>query len=91
MKNPLLDKTDQDKKDNILIQSALEGDKASLEILIKRHQDWIYNIALRMVWDPEDAKDVTQEVLIKIITHLSGFKGKSSFRTWAYRIVTNHV
>ncbi|MFQ5629830.1 MAG: RNA polymerase sigma factor, partial [bacterium] len=52
---------------------------------------WIYNISLRMVWEPEDAADITQEILIKVITKLSTFRGQSSFRTWLYRIVSNHV
>ena len=49
------------------------------------------NIAVRMVWDPRDAEDVTQEVLIKVITKLSSFQGQSKFRTWLYRIVANHI
>ncbi len=59
--------------------------------MILRHQAWIYNTALQMVWHPQDAEDVTQEILIKVITRLSSFQGKSSFRTWLYRIVANHV
>lgn len=56
-----------------------------------RHQAWIYNIAVRMVFHPHDAEEVTQEVLIKIITKLCTFKGESKFRTWLYRIAANHV
>ena len=56
-----------------------------------RHQAWIYNLALRMVHHPEDAKDATQEVLIKLFTRLSAFDGRSSLRTWLYRIVINHL
>jgi RNA polymerase sigma factor (sigma-70 family) len=91
MINPFTEKYSTDKTDEILIKDALTGDKFSLEALIRRHQDWIYNIALRMVFNPEEAKDVTQEVLIKIMTKLSTFQGRSAFRTWAYRIVVNHV
>jgi RNA polymerase sigma factor (sigma-70 family) len=91
MVNPFTEKYSTDKTDEILISDALNGDKISLEALIRRHQDWIYNIALRMVFNPEEAKDVTQEVLIKILTKLSTFKGRSAFRTWVYRIVVNHV
>ncbi len=74
-----------------MVKSAQKGDREALEKLILRHQAWIYNIALRMVLNPHDAEDVTQEILIKIITKLSTFEGKSGFRTWLYRIVTNHV
>ena len=63
MKNPLSENYTGDKLDKKLIDLSLNGDKKSLEKLIKRHQDWIYNIALRMVFYPDDAKDVTQEVL----------------------------
>ena len=51
----------------------------------------IYNIAIRVVFHPQDAEEVTQEVLVKAITKLSTFKGESQFRTWLYRIVANHV
>jgi RNA polymerase sigma factor (sigma-70 family) len=44
-----------------------------------------------MVWRRDDAADVTQEVLVKVITRLSTFRGESAFRTWLYRIVVNHV
>ena len=80
-----------DSKDSELVASAQQGDRAALEDLIRRHQLWIYNIALRMVGYPPDAEDVTQEILIKMMTKLSTFQGKSSFRTWLYRIVANHV
>jgi RNA polymerase sigma factor (sigma-70 family) len=91
MINPFSETYTTDKTDENLIAEAIKGDKHSLESLVRRHQDWIYNIALRMVFNPDEASDVTQEVLIKIITKLAGFEGRSSFRTWAYRIVVNHV
>jgi RNA polymerase sigma factor (sigma-70 family) len=80
-----------DTRDSELVVSAQQGKRAALEELILRHQTWIYNIALRMVGNAHDAEDVTQEILIKMMTKLSTFQGKSSFRTWLYRIVTNHV
>ncbi len=91
MINPFTETYSTDRTDEKLIADAVKGDKFSLEALIRRHQDWIYNIALRMVFNPEEAKDVTQEVLIKVITKLSTFQGRSAFRTWAYRVVVNHV
>jgi RNA polymerase sigma factor (sigma-70 family) len=89
--NPFIEKKSTDQKDEQLIEEALLGNKKSLEDLIYRHQAWIYNIALRMVFYPQEAEDITQEVLIKIITKLSTFRKESSFRTWAYRIVINQV
>lgn len=92
MFNPFKEIVDEDNKDLNLIAKSLDGDLPSLESLILRHQSWIYNIAIRMVYDSHDAEDVTQEVLIKIITKLSQFNSeKSSFRTWLYRIVVNHI
>ena len=73
-----------------LIDKALKGSSKSLEQLIKRHQHYIYNVALKMVLSPFDAEDITQEVLIKVVTKLSQFEGKSDFRTWLYRITFNH-
>lgn len=89
--NPFTEKYSISNSDESLIKKAIEGDKKSLDSLIRRHQNWIYNIALRMVFNPEEAKDATQEILLKIITKLSSFEGRSSFKTWAYRISVNHL
>jgi RNA polymerase sigma factor (sigma-70 family) len=80
-----------DLDDGTLVAGARCGDKAALEALMGKHQEWIYNIALRMVGNPDDAEDVTQEILVKLLTRLSSFEERSSFRTWVYRIVVNHV
>jgi RNA polymerase sigma factor (sigma-70 family) len=83
--------TDYDEtEDRLLLQSAKEGSGTALEKLVKRHQRFIYNVALKFVKDPDEAADLTQEVLIKMVTKLSGYKGNSSLRTWLYRIVVNH-
>lgn len=79
-----------DTEDHQLIADALGGSKTALEHLLKRHYKFIYNVALRYVLNPEDAKDLTQEVIIKVITKLSQFNQQSEFRTWLYRIVFNH-
>lgn len=91
MQNPLSDSYFPEVPDEELIKKGIEGDKKSLEELVIRHQDWIYNIALRMLHSPDDAKDALQETLIKVITKLSQFRFESSFRTWAYRIAVNHI
>lgn len=80
-----------DPDDCALILRARSGDGAALERLVEKHQTWIYNIALRFVGRPADAEDVTQEVLVKMLTKLSTFEGRSEFRTWLYRIVANHA
>lgn len=73
-----------------LIRRAISGDKISLEELVKQHQNWIFNTALIFVGNREVALDITQEVLIKMVTKLSTFDLKSQFRTWLYRIIKNH-
>jgi RNA polymerase sigma factor (sigma-70 family) len=89
--NPLADNSPTDREDQGLAMRACAGDRKALEDLIQRHQGWIYNIALRMLFHPQDAEDATQEILVKLMTGLSSFAGRSSFRTWLYRIVVNHV
>src|SRR3989442_5998985 len=89
--NPLTETVTGDPEDQLLVKQVQEGNREALERLIKRHQGWVYNIVLRMMYLPHDAEDTTQEILIKLITKLSTFQGKSSFRTWLYRIVVNHV
>jgi RNA polymerase sigma factor (sigma-70 family) len=91
MHNPFLEAVGSDAEDSALVERATNGDRRALEELILRHQAWVYNIAVRMVFHIHDAEEVTQEVLVKVITKLSTFKGESAFRTWLYRIVANHV
>ncbi len=83
-------KTYDTKEDLQLIAEAKNGSREALESLIKRHQDYIYNVAHKLVMNEEDAADITQEALIKIVINLAKFNHQSSFRTWAYRIVVNH-
>jgi RNA polymerase sigma factor (sigma-70 family) len=72
-----------------LVKKAIEGDKNALNDIISFHQPFIYHVAWKLCHDPIDAQDLTQEVLIKVITKLSLFNFKSKFRTWLYRIVVN--
>jgi len=89
--NPFHEESGGDSSDSALLEQINAGDRSALERLILRHQTWIYNIAVRMVFRPQDAEEITQEVLVKVITKLSTFKGESSFRTWLYRITSTHV
>lgn len=79
-----------DEIDSELVKLATSGDKKALQNLIIRHQIFIYNLALKMTKNIEDAEDLTQEVFINAITSLSKFEGKSKFRTWLYRITVNY-
>ncbi len=88
MKNPLTSQYSEE--ENVqLVKQSLSGDRQALDKLIHLHQPFIYNVAWKMTHNPDDALDLTQEVLIKVITKLSQFKFKSAFRTWLYRIVMN--
>jgi RNA polymerase sigma factor (sigma-70 family) len=89
--NPLAQDSVTDPDDRALVLRAKSGDAAALEELVVRHQGWIYNIAVRMLYHPQDAEDATQEILVKALTALSSYEGRSSFRTWLYRIAVNHV
>lgn len=89
MSNPFLNNyTDFD--DSKLVDLSIKGDKKALQVIIVRHQLFVYNLALKMVGNVQDAEDLTQEVFIKVITALSKFKGDSKFTTWLYRITVNH-
>lgn len=90
MFNPFTEVIDES-DDLALVESARGGSLEALEKLVLRHQAWVYNIAVRMVFHPQDAEEVTQEVLVKAVTRLSAFRGDSAFRTWLYRIAANHV
>jgi RNA polymerase sigma factor (sigma-70 family) len=91
MYNPFSREQNLEMSDEELVSMAREGNRDAVERLIHRHQGWIYNISLRMVLDPQDAEDITQDVLIKIINKLHAFKGDSKFSTWVYKITANHV
>lgn len=74
---------------NALVAAAQKGDRNALEALVRFVQKDVYNLAVRFLWHPQDAEDAAQEILIRVITGLAGFEGKSSFRTWVYRIASN--
>jgi DNA-directed RNA polymerase specialized sigma24 family protein len=71
MFNPFTEAAEGDSADTDLVEQAKSGDRAALEKLVLRHQAWIYNITVRMVFQPHDAEEVTQEVLVKVITKLA--------------------
>jgi RNA polymerase sigma factor (sigma-70 family) len=77
--------------DESLVAAAREGGSDALDQLVRRHQPWIFNLALRMVWRRVVAEDATQEILLKAVTKLSSFRGQSQFRSWLYRIAVNHL
>lgn len=89
--NPFSGKNYSDEQDQILIVKAIGGDQHSLSELVKRQQQYIFNIAMKMINNIEDAEDVTQEILVKLVTSLVKYDPKKGrFRTWLYRITFNH-
>ena len=77
--------------ENQLIIESLNGNKKSLEKLIKSIDGYVYNLSIRFLWNKSDAEDATQEILIKVITNLGKFEEKSKFNTWVYRIAVNYL
>ncbi len=71
------------------IQRAKKGDINAFESLIQENEILVYNIAYRMLAQPEDAKDISQEVFIKAYKNIHNFDEKSAFSTWIYRIAVN--
>ena len=74
-----------------LVTRARGGDRAALDSLVRDMKDLVYNLAARMLGDPIEAEDATQEILIRCVTALESFRGESAFRTWVYRVASNHL
>jgi RNA polymerase sigma factor (sigma-70 family) len=75
----------------MLVRRAQDGDRHALEELAFAVNDGLYNLALRMLWHPQDAEDATQEILVKLLTRLGSFRGEAAFTTWAFRVAANHL
>lgn len=72
-----------------VIQAVLDGDVNAYEALVKEYEKNVYNLALRMTGNSEDAADMAQEAFIKAYNSLTAFRGDSKFSVWLYRIVSN--
>jgi len=88
--NPFLDHSPGD-PDEDLATRARAGEQAQLQLLLTRHLPWLFNLSLRMLHRRDDAEDATQDILLKTIKALHGFRGEAKFRTWLYRIAVNHL
>jgi RNA polymerase sigma factor (sigma-70 family) len=74
-----------------LAQRAVDGDRDALDRVVRDLQNDIYGLALRMLWNREDAEDATQEILVRAVTRLAQFDFRSKLKTWVYRIAVNYI
>jgi RNA polymerase sigma factor (sigma-70 family) len=74
-----------------LARRTIDGNRDALDQLVRGLQGHIYGLAIRMLWNREDAEDATQEILIRIVTRLSQFDFRSRLTTWAYRVAVNYI
>jgi RNA polymerase sigma factor (sigma-70 family) len=76
---------------NDLVTRACEGDAQAVEEIVRALERPIYNVALRMLLDRQDAEDAAQESLVRIVTHLGQFRGEARFSTWAWSIAVRRI
>lgn len=74
---------------NDLLLKASNGDAQAFEEIYKFASGFVYNVALRIAGNREDAQEITQEVFLRVFKNLKNFKYQSSFKTWVYRITVN--
>ncbi len=75
--------------DEALVDRARSGDRRALEVLLDRHADRIHAVCRRIVADPHDALDATQEAMLAVARGITRFDGSARFTTWCYRVATN--
>jgi RNA polymerase sigma-70 factor, ECF subfamily len=75
--------------DESLLRKAVAGDRESLEELFQRYRAVAFRVAQRLLGNEADALDAVQEAFVKALTHLPSFQGRSSFKTWLLRVVSN--
>lgn len=75
--------------DRELLDSCRSGDSAAFARLVRLHEQMVFNLATRLLGDAEEARDVAQEVFLQVYRRLDAFEGRSSLRTWIYRITVN--
>lgn len=85
MERTLTEQLDRD------VVAAQQGDRQALEAVVRQIQDRVHHLSMRMLVDPEDAAEATQEILILVVTKLSTYRGESAFATWAYRVAANYL
>ncbi|NOX31557.1 MAG: RNA polymerase sigma factor [Actinobacteria bacterium] len=74
-----------------LAAKAADGDRDALEVLCRETQHLVYRLSLRFYSSRPDAEDVTQDIMVKVITNLGSFEGRAKFTTWVYTIASRHL
>ena len=69
-----------------MVERLKQGDEAAFKTIVENWQDMVFNTALGIVQNAEDAEDISQEVFVQVYNSVSSFKGDSKFSTWLYRI-----
>jgi len=87
--NTKQERTREAEEDRALIARAQAGDKAAFRRLVERHQRRAFAIALGLVRDENDARELVQDAFLRVYKSLGSFQNNSSFFTWLYRIITN--
>jgi RNA polymerase sigma-70 factor (ECF subfamily) len=72
--------------ERLLVERLKQGDEAAFRIIVETWQNMVFNTALGIVQNEEDAEDIAQEVFVQVYQSVSSFKGDSKFSTWMYRI-----
>jgi RNA polymerase sigma factor (sigma-70 family) len=74
-----------------LLRASVQGDLHAVDAVLRAIEPAVYNLAVRMLGQRDDAADATQEVLLKVVTHLGGFRGEAMFSTWVFQVARNHL
>jgi RNA polymerase sigma-70 factor (ECF subfamily) len=76
-------------RDEALVRRFLDGDASAFTVLVQRHETRVFNLCLRMLGDPEDARDAAQETFVTALRKLAQFRGDAAFTTWLHRVAVN--
>lgn len=83
------DLADKTRDDRELVEALQRGEQGAVETLVDRYGGWIYRVARRLLGDPRDAEEVTQDVLLIVVQKVQTFRGEAAFSSWLYRIAAN--
>lgn len=76
-------------RDDVLVRRYLDGDPSAFATLVRRHESRVFNLCLRILGNPEDARDASQETFVTALRKLTQFRGDAAFTTWLHRVAVN--